>query len=122
MMDIAIVLEDIPGKLAELGETLGKVGINIEGMCATGEGLIHILVDNHEKAIQALEKAEFQIRSEKTVLLVDIKKIVQKPGGGARLFRSLAFEGININLLYLAENNKLVLGVSDINKAKMIVK
>ena len=121
MKDIAIVLENIPGKMAELGETLGKVGINIEGMCATENEVIHILVNKHEEAIQALEKAGFQIRAEKTVLVVDIAKIVSKPGGGARLFRSLAQEGININLLYLAENNRLVIGVSDINKAKMVV-
>lgn len=122
MKDIAVVLENIPGKLADLGETLGKVGVNIEGMCATESEVIHILVNDYEKAIAALEKAEFKIRSEKTVLVVDIKSIVQKPGGGARLFRSLAIEGINISLLYLGENNKLVLGVSDINKAKMILK
>ena len=29
--DLTIVLNDIPGALAQVGETMGKAGINIEG-------------------------------------------------------------------------------------------
>jgi hypothetical protein len=39
MKDLTVSLEDRPGTLADLGEALGKAGINIEGMCAvTSEG------------------------------------------------------------------------------------
>jgi hypothetical protein len=34
MKDLTVSLEDRPGTLADLGEALGKAGINIEGMCA----------------------------------------------------------------------------------------
>jgi len=47
MKDLTVSLEDRPGTLADLGEALGKAGINIEGMCAVaGEGrsIIHLLV------------------------------------------------------------------------------
>ncbi|MFX0086411.1 MAG: amino acid-binding protein [Candidatus Hodarchaeota archaeon] len=121
MKDITIVLEDKPGTLADLGETLGKANINIEGLCGAtceGEDLIHILVQESGKAYNVLERAGFKIKEEREVLVIDIKDIVKHPGSGGTLFRKLAHEGININLVYLAENNRIVIGVDDIKKAK----
>ncbi|MFX0207673.1 MAG: amino acid-binding protein [Candidatus Hodarchaeota archaeon] len=123
MKDITIVLEDKPGTLADLGETLGKANINMEGLCGAtceGEDLIHILVEESGKAYNVLERAGFTIKEEREVLVIDIKDIVKKPGAGGTLFRKLASEGININLIYLAENNRIVIGVDDIEKAKTV--
>ena len=47
MKDLTVIMEDRPGKLAELGEATGKAGVNIEGLCAMvgdGKGFIHLLV------------------------------------------------------------------------------
>ncbi|MFX1507134.1 MAG: amino acid-binding protein [Promethearchaeota archaeon] len=124
MKDITIILEDKPGTLADLGETLGKANINIEGLCGAtceGEDLIHILVEESGKVYNVLGRAGFTIREEREVLVIDIKDIVKKPGSGGTLFRKLASEGININLIYLAENNRIVIGVDDIKKAKTVL-
>jgi hypothetical protein len=53
MKDIAVILENEPGALAELGEVLGKEKINIEGLCGAlceEEDIVHILVE--EKSLQ----------------------------------------------------------------------
>ncbi|MFX0051357.1 MAG: ACT domain-containing protein [Candidatus Hodarchaeota archaeon] len=124
MKDITIVLENRPGALADLGETLGKENINIEGLCGAiseGEDLIHILVEESGKAYNVLERAGFKIKEQREVLVLEIKDIVKKPGSGGRLFRKLARENINIDLIYLAENNRLVIGVDDLNKARTIL-
>ncbi len=124
MKDISIVLEDRPGTLADLGETLGKANINIGGLCGAvceEENLIHILVEEPGKAYNVLERAGFKIREEREVLVIDIKEIVKTPGSGGMLFRKLASEGININLIYLAENNRIVIGVDDLKKAKDVL-
>ncbi|PWI46550.1 hypothetical protein CEE45_16260 [Candidatus Heimdallarchaeota archaeon B3_Heim] len=124
MKDITIVVENKPGALADLGETLGKENINMEGLCGTlceGEDLIHILVENPGKAYNVLERAGFKIKSQREVLVVEIKDIVKKPGSGGNLFRKLAHEEINIDLIYLAENNRLVIGVDDLKKAKTVL-
>jgi hypothetical protein len=45
--NLTIELEDKPGILAELGEALGRAGINIEGFCgyaSGGTGVVHLLV------------------------------------------------------------------------------
>lgn len=124
MKDITIALENRPGTLADLGETLGKANINIEGLCGAsceGEDLIHILVEESGKAYNALERAGFKIKEEREVLVIEIKEMVKKPGSGGRLFRKLALEGININLIYLAENNRIVIGVDDLKKTKAVL-
>ena len=124
LKDIAIVLKNKPGGLADIGETLGKEDINIEGFCGTlceGEDVIHILVKEHGKAYNVLERAGFKIKEQRDVLVIEIKDIVSQPGSGGKLFRKLALENINIDLIYLAEKNRLIIGVDDMKKARTVL-
>jgi len=124
MKDIAIVLENVPGSLANLGETLGKMGINMEGMCGVPlkeESMVHVLVEDETTARWALEEAGFEIRAVREVIVLDISDIAGKAGGGGKLARKLGNNRINIDLIYLAENNRIVLGVDDLNKARTIL-
>ena len=60
MKNLTVIMEDRPGKLADLGEATGRAGVNIAGLCAMtgdGKGFIHILVDDEEKARKALDDA-----------------------------------------------------------------
>jgi hypothetical protein len=124
MKDIAIVLENVPGSLANLGETLGKMGINMEGMCGVPlkeESMVHILVEDETTARWALEEAGFEVRAVREVIVLDISDIAGKAGGGGKLARKLGNNRINIDLIYLAENNRIVLGVDDLDKARTIL-
>jgi hypothetical protein len=124
MKDIAIVLENKPGTLAELGEILGKENINIEGICGAiceGEDLIHIAVEESGRAYNILKQAGFDIKEQRDVLVIEIKDIVKKPGSGGKLFRKLADQNINIDIIYLAENNRIIIGVNDLEKARAVI-
>jgi len=124
MKDIAIVLENVPGSLANLGETLGKMGINMEGMCGVPlkeESMVHVLVEDETTARWALEEAGFEVRAVREVIVLDISDIAGKAGGGGKLARKLGNNRINIDLIYLAENNRIVLGVDDLDKARSIL-
>lgn len=124
LKDIAIILENKPGALADLGETLGKANINMEGLCGSlcdGEDIIHVLVEEHGKAYNVLERAGFKIKEQREVLLIEIKDIVKTPGSGGNIFRKLAHEKINIDLIYLGENKKLIIGVDDLKKARTVL-
>jgi hypothetical protein len=124
LKDIAIILENKPGTLAMLGEALGKENINIEGLSGSlceGEDIVHILVEEPGKAYNVLERAGFTIKEQREVLVIEIKDIVRKPGSGGSIFRKLAQEGINIDLIYLAENNRLIIGVDDLEKANTVL-
>lgn len=121
MKDIAVIMENRPGALADMGELLGKNGINMEGLCGIplkDKGIIHILIEDETVARFVLEEAGFEISGIRDVLVIDIGNITGKPGSGGKMARKIGNVGVNIDLIYLAERNKLVIGVDDINRAR----
>ncbi|MBY8987871.1 MAG: amino acid-binding protein [Candidatus Lokiarchaeota archaeon] len=121
MKDIAVILENTPGALADLGEILGKNGINIEGLCGiplNDEAIIHILVEDETVTRYVLESAGIKVSAVREVLVMDISNIAGKPGSGGKMARKIGNVGVNIDLIYLAEHNKLVIGVDDITRAR----
>jgi hypothetical protein len=124
MRDLTVILKNKPGVLADMGETLGKMGINMEGLCGfplKEEAIIHILVEDETTARWALEDSGFEVRAVREVLVLDIGNIAGKPGTGGKLARKIGNAKVNIDLIYLAENNRIVLGVDDIEKARAVV-
>lgn len=121
MKDIAVILENRPGALADMGEVLGKNGINMEGLCGiplNDEAIIHILVEDETVTRYVLESAGFKISAVREVLVMDIGNIAGKPGTGGKMARKIGNVGVNIDLIYLAEHNKIVIGVDDIKRAR----
>lgn len=115
--DLAVVLENRPGTLAAMGEALGKAGINIEGVCGVaGEGnaAVHILVEDAAGARQALEASGIEVSEEREVLVLQIE---DRPGALGAVARKIANAGVNIDLVYLATNTRLVIGADDLGRA-----
>jgi hypothetical protein len=122
MKDLAVIIENRPGALADLGELLGKNGINMEGLCGIplkDEAIIHLLVEDETVARFVLEEAGFEISGVREVIVMDIGNIAGKPGSGGKMARKIGNLGVNIDLIYLAEHNKLVIGVDDIDRARV---
>ena len=119
LKDIKVRLENRPGTLADLGEALGKGGVNIEGLCGPSEGGIsHILVNDANAARKALKKTEIEVIDESDVLVLDVK---DKPGELGKICRRIADAGVNIDFFYAAANTRVVLGVTDLEKAKSVL-
>jgi hypothetical protein len=121
MKDLTIILEDRPGSLAQMGEALGKAGINIEGSCGItcqGVGVFHILVKDSNKARKILEGAGFEVRDEYSVLILEIE---DKPGELGKITRRIADAGVSLKLMYLATRTRLVLGADDLDKMRAAV-
>jgi hypothetical protein len=119
--DLTVILEDRPGTLADMGEALGKAGINIEGACGfavEGKGIIHILVEDAAAARRALEKVGIKVGDEREVLVLEIER---RPGALGEVGRRMANAGVNIDLSYLATNTRLVIGVDNLDKARTVV-
>ena len=119
--DLTVILEDRPGTIADMGEALGKAGINIEGGCgfpSEGKGVIHILVEDVVAARRALQQAGLEVRDERQVLVLEIEN---RPGVLGNIIRRIAKAGVNIDLMYLAANTRLVIGVDDIDKARAAI-
>lgn len=118
--DITVTLMHSPGTLAQLGEVLGKAGVNIEGTCGflcEGRDVVHILIkDEDVPAVwQTLQQAGLRGQGARQVLVVEIE---DQPGKLGSLARRFADADINIDLVYLTTQGQVVLGVDDMIKAR----
>ena len=99
-----------PGTLALASDALGRAGINIEGACGfvCGEqGVYHVLVEDAEAARRALIDAGFEIQEERQVV---VAPVANRPGSAAAVLRKVAEANLNVDLLYLTGDGRLVLG------------
>ncbi len=118
MKDLTIRGEDRAGTLADVIDILGKANINIEGITGCRCGRIrelHILIEDIASARRVLEEASIEVKEEREVLVLDLK---DHSAELAKITSRIANAGVNINLIYLAINNRLVLGADNLEKAK----
>jgi hypothetical protein len=116
--DLTVILADRPGTLADVGETLGKAGINIDSMCGfpcEGRGVLHVLVEDAAGARRALEEGGMEVSGERDVLVLEVE---DRPGAFGDIARKIANAGVNVDLAYLATRNRLVIGADDLEKAQ----
>ena len=116
--DLTVLVENRPGTLADLGEALGRAGINLDAMCGflcEGRGVIHILVEDAGGARSVLEAAGHAIEAERDVLLFEAE---DRSGMLGETMRKLSNAGVNVDLLYKATQTKLVIGADDLEKAQ----
>ena len=122
MKDLTVSLEDRPGTLADLGEALGKAGINIEGMCVVsieGRAIAHLLVEDAAAARTALEGGGIKVEGEAEPLVSELAADqVEQPGAIGGMARAMANAGVNIQVVYLATKNRAVAVTSDNAKAR----
>lgn len=119
--DLTVILEDRPGTLADIGEALGKADINIDGCCgfpSEGKGVIHILVEDVGAARRELQQAGLEVRGEREVLVLEVEN---RPGVFGEVTRRIARAGVNIDLIYVAANTRLVIGADDLDRARAAV-
>jgi hypothetical protein len=107
--DVSVVINDLPGALAQVGETMGKAGINIEGYCSfssAGKSYLHILVDEMKGVREALDEIGVEVEHQREVFTVDVE---DRPGELGKVTRHIADSGVNIDMVYMGTNTRLVL-------------
>ena len=121
MKDLAIILENHPGTLAEMGEILGTAGVSLEGggvFVLEGKGIAHFLVENAEEGKKTLEANGFEVAGINEVLIQKLKQEV--PGQLGKICRIMAENKINILAQYSDHSNQLILVVDDFERGKRI--
>jgi hypothetical protein len=119
--EITIVVEDRPGMLADVGEALGRAGVNIETLSAftaDGQGVIQLVVDDEEDAAEALKAEGIKVESSRSVMVVTLD---DRPGELGRYCRRLANAGVTISGAYLSKRGsgetELIFTVDDLEAA-----
>jgi hypothetical protein len=116
--DLRVVLPDRPGMLLKACRALDEAGVILQSVCGDlrpGDrwGYLHLLVDDPAAARTALDAVGFQVASEHDVELFPIE------GSAHALTDAVARytgEGRNVEIVYLSQDNRLVIGTEDMRK------
>ena len=124
--EFTIRLEDRPGTLGKLCQTLAEENVNIlayqQFAHEKGQGSVRLVVDNPDKTRATLDRQRADYRE------TDVAKVMlnNRPGELARIAARLGEQGINIDYGYSgaepgANASFLILGVADASKALKLV-
>jgi hypothetical protein len=117
MQDIEILLENKPGTLALMGETLGKNKISLEGGGVFQNGdtsIAHFLVEEAENAKAVLAKVGIKVLKINEVIIQKLRQDV--PGQLGMFCRKMADANVNILIQYSDHSNQLIVVVDNYEK------
>ncbi len=113
-VDLVIEIENTPGALARVAAAISDAGVNIAAATCVGAGEqaeLHILVPHAEAARHSLAISHVGVTREREVVVVDVE---DRPGVLADLTRKIARAGVNLDLVYVATQNRVVFGAADL--------
>lgn len=115
MNDLSIPVTDIAVDTARIGAALGAVGIGLEGG-GVWAGQAHYLVDDGEAAVAALGAAGIRGAGSVPALVIPLRADV--PGELGRMMTVLADAGIAVIAQYSDHENRKVIVVDDLERAR----
>jgi len=113
--DLVIDIDNTPGALAEVAAAISDAGVNLAAATCVGaadRAELHILVPHAEAVRHALGISHLAVSREHEVTVVDV---ADRPGELADIARKVAAAGVNLDLVYVATGNRLVLGAPDMD-------
>ena len=109
---ISIFLENKEGRIAEVTSILAKAKVNIRALSladTTDFGVLRLIVDNNDKAEQALKTEGFTFGKTDVVAV----KVEDKPGGLNDILNYIEDANINVEYMYsfasVANNNAIMI-------------
>jgi hypothetical protein len=112
--DLTIDIENSPGALAAVAAAISDAGVNIAAATCIGSGEraeLHILVPHAEAARHSLAISHLAVTREREVVVLNVE---DRPGVLADLTRDIAKAGVNLDLVYVATQNRVVFGGTDL--------
>lgn len=119
--DVVIEVDNTPGALAHVAELVSDAGVNMAAatcLHAGDKAELHILVPHPEPVHHALAISHLGITREREVAVVEVE---DRPGMLADLTSAIGEAGVNIDLIYVATNNRVVFGSPDIGRLKEVL-
>ncbi len=120
-VDLVIDIENTPGALAEVATAISDAGVNVAAATCVGPGdraELHILVPHAEAARHVLAISHVAVTREREVVVVDVQ---DRPGVLADLTRKIAAAGVNLDLVYVATQNRIVFGADDVERLRAAI-
>ncbi|MDY6934015.1 MAG: ACT domain-containing protein [Spirochaetota bacterium] len=123
---LSVSLENIPGKLSDISDIMGKEGVNIRAISVADTSdisTVRFVVDDPPKAINILKSNNYNVK-ETDVLAVETP---DHPGGLNAVLQPLKAANINVHYLYpflgrISEQAIIILGVDKIEETDRVLK
>ena len=96
---ISVFLENKAGRLAEVAAILAEADVNIRALAladTTDCGVLRLIVNDNQKAIQALKNRGFTVSTTDVV----VAEVEARHGGLTKILESLNRAGINVEYMY----------------------
>src|SRR3954454_661443 len=106
--DLVIEIENSPGALAQVAAAISDAGVNVAAATCVGpaeRAELHIIVPHAEPVKHALAISHVAVSREREVVVVDVE---DHPGVLTDLTRKVARAGVNLDLVYIATQNRVV--------------
>jgi hypothetical protein len=120
--DLVIDVENTPGALAQVAAAISDAGVNIAAATCLGSGEraeLHILVKHAEAAKHALAISHgVTVDHEREVVVEDVE---DRPGVLADLTRKIARAGVDLDLVFIATQNRVVFGAKDLDALRAVL-
>jgi hypothetical protein len=103
---ISVFLENNAGRLGEVTRVLAEAGINLRAISIADTadfGIVRLIADNPDKALDALKKAGYTMR----ISDVAAVEIEDKPGSLAKVMELFQKTNVNIEYLYASLEGKV---------------
>ena len=122
---LSVSLDNVPGTLATISESLGREGVNIRAISVadtSDRSTVRFVVDDPDKAKNMLI-ANGHSPKETEVLAVEIP---DHPGGMLGVLKPLKAAGVNVHYLYphlgrISNNAIVILGVDRTEEAQKVL-
>ncbi|HOF86812.1 MAG TPA: ACT domain-containing protein [Armatimonadota bacterium] len=118
---LAVFIQNKPGRLAAVTRILGDAGVNIRGFSIADTedyGILRLLVNREDAARDALRAGGFTVH-ESQVILVEVP---DQPGGFAGVLDLVAALGVNVEYTYATAGSLIAFGVSDRDAAEALLR
>ena len=123
---ISVFLENTTGRLSEVTKTLSAVDINLRAISIADTadfGILRLIVDKTDKAVDALNAAGFTTRQTDVVAV----EIEDTPGSLAKLMELFQKSQVNIEYLYASLEGQIgkavvIFKLKDHEKGQLILK
>ena len=116
--ELSLRLANSPGALSEVCRVLSEERVNILALTLETGGTLRMVVDNHVHATETLRERHYQVDQREAIYTT----IPNEPGALARVLRSVAATGINLEYTYATAIDTsplvgVVIGVADAQRA-----
>lgn len=121
VQQLSVFIENKTGRVSEVSDVLGGVGVNIRGFSVSDTvdyGIVRLVVDDPEKARTALQDAGFTVRVSEVLCI----NLPDHPGGLAGVLKTVSSAGVNIEYVYSLISTYVVINVADIDRAVVLLK